>query len=300
MISNLSPLVQAGLGTLFTWSLTAAGAAVVVIFSGSQMKLLHASLGFAAGVMLSASYWSLLSPAIEMAEQSNYYGVNGEYAFLPVTVGFLFGGLFVYLTDLLISSFGICVPQLLLVVQKDEHKQIKKDILMQGNTEQHMALGQEDSHDADENNFELGNFKGTATESHCRSLFTNSDPSNLNQRDRHGNSAFSTTGLGIPRPRSFGKNCPKPNKNKRPASIAQGLNVYENSKDPISNKEEQTELTSDSQAALTGNEHSSDKWKRIVLLIIAITVHNIPEGLAVGVGFGAIGSTPSATFESAR
>lgn len=157
-----------------------------------------------------------------------------------------------------------------------------------------------DSHDADENNFELGNFKGTATESHCRSLFTNSDPSNLNQRDRHGNSAFSTTGLGIPRPRSFGKNCPKPNKNKRPASIAQGLNVYENSKDPISNKEEQTELTSDSQAALTGNEHSSDKWKRIVLLIIAITVHNIPEGLAVGVGFGAIGSTPSATFESAR
>lgn len=107
------------------------------------MKLLHASLGFAAGVMLSASYWSLLSPAIEMAEQSNYYGVNGEYAFLPVTVGFLFGGLFVYLTDLLISSFGICVPQLLLVVQKDEHKQIKKDILMQGNTEQHMALGQE-------------------------------------------------------------------------------------------------------------------------------------------------------------
>lgn len=42
------------------------------------------------------------------------------------------------------------------------------------------------------------------------------------------------------------------------------------------------------------------QWKRIVLLVIAITVHNIPEGLAVGVGFGAIGSSDSATFEAAR
>lgn len=42
------------------------------------------------------------------------------------------------------------------------------------------------------------------------------------------------------------------------------------------------------------------QWKRIILLVVAITVHNIPEGLAVGVGFGAIGSTTSATYESAR
>lgn len=42
------------------------------------------------------------------------------------------------------------------------------------------------------------------------------------------------------------------------------------------------------------------QWKRIMLLVIAITVHNIPEGLAVGVGFGAIGRSSSATFESAR
>lgn len=42
------------------------------------------------------------------------------------------------------------------------------------------------------------------------------------------------------------------------------------------------------------------QWKRIMLLVIAITVHNIPEGLAVGVSFGAIGNTESATFESAR
>lgn len=42
------------------------------------------------------------------------------------------------------------------------------------------------------------------------------------------------------------------------------------------------------------------QWKRIILLVVAITVHNIPEGLAVGVGFGAIGSSASATLESAR
>lgn len=45
---------------------------------------------------------------------------------------------------------------------------------------------------------------------------------------------------------------------------------------------------------------SNAQWKRILLLIVAITVHNIPEGLAVGVGFGAIGKSPLATFESAR
>ncbi|XP_018309559.1 zinc transporter ZIP11-like isoform X1 [Mycetomoellerius zeteki] len=48
------------------------------------------------------------------------------------------------------------------------------------------------------------------------------------------------------------------------------------------------------------NEAKNNQWRRILLLIVAITVHNIPEGLAVGVGFGAIGSSASATFENAR
>merc|ERR1719471_187708 len=47
-------------------------------------------------------------------------------------------------------------------------------------------------------------------------------------------------------------------------------------------------------------EERDDRWKRILLLIVAVTVHNIPEGLAVGVAFGSIGKAPSATFESAR
>ncbi len=54
-----------------------------------------------------------------------------------------------------------------------------------------------------------------------------------------------------------------------------------------------------SQQALN-HQNALAQWKRIILLVIAITVHNIPEGLAVGVSFGAIGNTESATFESAR
>jgi zinc transporter 11 len=64
--------------------------------------------------MAAASYWSLLAPAIEMAEDSKLYGQNGEYSFLPVAVGFLLGALFVYGTDLLISSLGVHSPNLIL------------------------------------------------------------------------------------------------------------------------------------------------------------------------------------------
>lgn len=72
--------------------------------------------------MIAASYWSLLAPAIELAEESPTYGANGEYAFVPVGIGFFFGGLFVYLTDVLISSFGLCAPHLLLAMENDAHK----------------------------------------------------------------------------------------------------------------------------------------------------------------------------------
>jgi zinc transporter ZupT len=79
-----------------------------------QRKLLDTSLGFAGGVMAAASYWSLLAPAIEMAEDSKLYGQNGEYAFVPVALGFLIGALFVYGTDFFISSLGVHSPNLVL------------------------------------------------------------------------------------------------------------------------------------------------------------------------------------------
>lgn len=56
-------------------------------------------MGFSAGVMIAASFWSLLAPAIELAESSGYYGSDGRFAFIPVAGGFLLGAVFVYATD---------------------------------------------------------------------------------------------------------------------------------------------------------------------------------------------------------
>jgi ZIP family zinc transporter len=69
--SGLNPVVQALVATLFTWLLTALGAGLVFFFRSINRKVLDGMLGFAAGVMIAASYWSLLAPAIEMAEEGN-------------------------------------------------------------------------------------------------------------------------------------------------------------------------------------------------------------------------------------
>lgn len=69
-------------------------------------------MGFAAGVMTAASFWSLLAPAIELAETSGSYGQDGEWAFLPVAIGFLLGALFVYAADVFMSLTGIQSPNI--------------------------------------------------------------------------------------------------------------------------------------------------------------------------------------------
>ncbi|NXR25599.1 S39AB protein, partial [Cinclus mexicanus] len=101
------PVLQAVLGTLLTWGLTAAGSALVFVFSSGQRRILDGSLGFAAGVMLAASYWSLLAPAIEMAEES---GTFGAFSFFPVALGFALGAAFVYGADLLLPVLGFSGP----------------------------------------------------------------------------------------------------------------------------------------------------------------------------------------------
>ncbi|XP_039085750.1 zinc transporter ZIP11 isoform X5 [Hyaena hyaena] len=103
MLQGHSSVLQALLGTFFTWGLTAAGAALVFVFSSGQRRILDGSLGFAAGVMLAASYWSLLAPAVEMATSS---GGFGAFAFFPVAIGFTLGAAFVYLADLLMPHLG--------------------------------------------------------------------------------------------------------------------------------------------------------------------------------------------------
>ncbi|XP_077407475.1 zinc transporter ZIP11 isoform X2 [Vanacampus margaritifer] len=217
MIEGYSPLAQALLGTLFTWGLTAAGAAMVFVFSGRQKHILDGSLGFAAGVMLAASYWSLLAPAIDMAEDSGKYG---SFAFLPVAIGFTLGAAFVYYADVALPFLGVSADPNIALALASESKIVK---------------GKEDE------------------QFHP---FSESQAIKLEE------------GLQLPRKR---------------------VSHWGSSND------QETENTH-----LEVSGHTGSSWRRIVLLILAITIHNIPEGLAVGVGFGAIGKTSSATLERAR
>ena len=102
--SNLDPIVQALLATCFTWGLTALGASAVFFFKTINRKVLDGMLGFAAGVMIAASYWSLLAPAIEMAEEA------GGIPWVPATVGFLLGGAFLWGVDKILPHLHIGYP----------------------------------------------------------------------------------------------------------------------------------------------------------------------------------------------
>ncbi|XP_066521008.1 zinc transporter ZIP11-like isoform X2 [Hoplias malabaricus] len=222
MLPDYSPVVQALLGTLFTWGLTAAGAALVFIFSSSQKRILDGSLGFAAGVMLAASYWSLLAPAIEMAEDSGKYGA---FAFFPVAVGFALGAAFVYFADVMMPSLGVgAAPHRALALPADAKPSKEK-------VEDPIALPPE----AEQLSIRIDKLEN----------------GEIHQRRKGAPSGYT----------------------------------------------EPQEVDSRQQQV---KDSTGSSWRRVVLLILAITIHNIPEGLAVGVGFGAAGKTSSATFESAR
>ena len=202
MIEGENKILQAFLGTLVTWGLTAAGSAVVFIFSCGNFKtrkILDGSLGFAGGVMMAASFWSLLAPAIDSAKESGTYGgKEGRFAFVPVSIGLLLGCLFVLGTDKFLQRV---------------HK----------NKDPVIALA------------EANRKSGGAGED------------------------------------------------------AENALVDANEAEP--------------EAATEENVPGIKKWKcwkRMLILIVSITVHNIPEGLAIGVRFAAIGSTATATFKSAQ
>jgi ZIP family zinc transporter len=101
---SLHPIWQALLATLFTWGVTALGAAGVFLTKQVSQKVMDSLLGFAAGVMIAASYWSLLAPAIEMAE-------GGKMpAWFPAATGFLLGGIFLAVIDKLLPHLHINAP----------------------------------------------------------------------------------------------------------------------------------------------------------------------------------------------
>jgi ZIP family zinc transporter len=102
--TELNPIWQALVATLFTWFLTALGAGLVFFFKTINRKVLDGMLGFAAGVMIAASYWSLLAPAIEMAEGGSLP------AWVPATVGFLSGGGFLWIIDKILPHLHLGFP----------------------------------------------------------------------------------------------------------------------------------------------------------------------------------------------
>jgi ZIP family zinc transporter len=89
----MHPVLQALVATCFTWGVTALGASGVFFFKTISKKVLDGMLGFAAGVMIAASFWSLLAPSIELSEEM------GLMPWIPAVIGFLAGGAFLRLID---------------------------------------------------------------------------------------------------------------------------------------------------------------------------------------------------------
>lgn len=93
IFENLNPVLQALIAGLFTWSITMLGALVVVFFKNVNRKILNTILGFSAGIMIAAAFWSLLLPAIEISKNL------GIAKWAIPSLGFMAGGLFVLLAD---------------------------------------------------------------------------------------------------------------------------------------------------------------------------------------------------------
>ena len=92
---EIGPVYSALIATTFTWLLTAIGASLVFFFKTMNRGVLDPMLGFTGGVMVAASFWSLLSPAIEMSEKM----YSPELSWVPAAVGFLLGALFIFFLD---------------------------------------------------------------------------------------------------------------------------------------------------------------------------------------------------------
>ena len=114
-MQGMSPMTQALVGTLFTWFMTALGAATIFLSRRPSRKLQDGMLGFAAGVMIAASYWSLLAPAIEVS--------NGSW--VPAVVGFLLGGAFLRGIDILLPHLHVYAN-----VPEGHHSHWKRSVLL--------------------------------------------------------------------------------------------------------------------------------------------------------------------------
>lgn len=104
--ASYHPVLQAFIAGLFTWFCTIFGSAFVFLFKEVNRKLLDVMNGFAAGVMIAASFWSLLAPAISYSERLGY----GNWSWVPAAVGFLVGGFFLRLVDVVVPHLHLEEP----------------------------------------------------------------------------------------------------------------------------------------------------------------------------------------------
>lgn len=98
---QIDPVLAAFIATVFTWSLTALGASLVFLFNTMNRKVLNGMLGFTGGVMVAASYWSLLAPAIEMSTGEGFAKV------MPSAIGFILGAAFLFVLDKILPHLHI-------------------------------------------------------------------------------------------------------------------------------------------------------------------------------------------------
>lgn len=106
MFASYHPVLQALIAGLFTWGCTILGSSFVFLFKEVNRKFLDIMNGFAAGVMIAASFWSLLAPSITYAERNGY----GVWSWVPAAVGFIAGGLFLRLIDVIIPHLHLNEP----------------------------------------------------------------------------------------------------------------------------------------------------------------------------------------------
>lgn len=104
-LESIDPILAALYATLFTWGLTALGASLVFFFKGMNRALFDGALGFTGGVMVAASFWSLLNPAIEMSAGEGFIKV------IPAAVGFFLGALFLFALDKVLPHLHINFSQ---------------------------------------------------------------------------------------------------------------------------------------------------------------------------------------------
>lgn len=153
-LTNLNPILATLVSTLFTFGLTSLGASIVLFCKNVNKKLLDTFLALASGIMLAACFWSLLAPAIDMAEELNLI------TWLIASIGFIFGGLFLYLSD---KIFDKILNKKNIKNDKNKHKRIAMLLfsITLHNIPEGMAIG-----------VAFGSFAYGLTESSILSCFT--------------------------------------------------------------------------------------------------------------------------------